>query len=120
MKNVKPFLLPAVCALVLFSCNKDGKDGNDPLAATTYELLSKSGVARMLASLPIEAEHIAEVWDAVNSSNTNGYDEEYMMCDLLCSNDDMVWRGPLSMDHLRSLGSDEGRFGDVRITFEVE
>ena len=85
MKNVKPFLLPAVCALVLFSCNKDGKDGNDPLAATTYELLSKSGVARMLASLPIEAEHIAEVWDAVNSSDANGYDEEYMLCDLLSS-----------------------------------
>lgn len=85
MKQVKLFLLPAVCALALCSCNKAEKDGADPVATTTHELLSKQGVARMLASLPIETDHIAEVWDAVNSSNTNGYDEEYMMCDLLSS-----------------------------------
>ncbi len=85
MKQVKLFLLPAVCALALFSCNKAEKDVVDPVTTTTQELLSKSGVAQMLASLPIESDHIAEVWNAVNSSNTNGYDEEYMMCDLLSS-----------------------------------
>lgn len=85
MKYVKFFLLPAVCALALTSCDKAEKDGADPVASTTQELLSKSGVAQMLASLPIEADHISEVWGAVSSSEANGYDEEYMMCDLLSS-----------------------------------
>ena len=85
MKYVKIFLLPAVCALALVSCKKAEKDDADPIATTTQELLSKSGVAQMLASLPIEAYHISEVWGAVSSSEANGYDEEYMMCDLLSS-----------------------------------
>ena len=85
MKYVKLFLLPAVCALALTSCSKAEKDGSDPFATTTQELLSKQGVAQMLASLPIEADHISEVWGAVSSSEANGYDEEYMMCDLLSS-----------------------------------
>ena len=85
MKNAKLFLLPAVCALILLGCNKNTKDGNNSSAPVGYELLSKSGVARMLASIPIGEEQLAEVWDAVNSSNSNGYDEEYMMCDLLSS-----------------------------------
>ena len=85
MKYVKFFLLPAVCALALVSCKKAEKDDADPIATTTQELLSKSGVAQMLASLPIEADHISEVWGAVSSSEANGYDEEYMMCDLLSS-----------------------------------
>ncbi len=85
MKYVKFFLLPAVCALALVSCKKAEKDDADPIATTTQELLSKSGVAQMLASLPIEADHISEVWSAVSSSEANGYDEEYMMCDLLSS-----------------------------------
>ena len=49
-------------------------------------------------------------------SKSYGVDMEFP----LYSNDDMVWRGPLSIDYLRKLGSDEGRFGDVRISFEVE
>ena len=85
MKNVNFFLLPAVCAVLLLGCNKNIKDGNDSSDPVGYELLSKSGVARMLASIPIGEEQLAEVWDAVNSSNANGYDEEYMMCDLLSS-----------------------------------
>ena len=36
----------------------------------------------MLAELPFEKEHIAEVHDAVSASSANGYDEEYMMTDL--------------------------------------
>lgn len=85
MKNVKPFLLPAVCALLLCSCNKNIKDGIDYPEPDGYDLLSKSGVAKMLASIAIGEEQLAEVWDAVNSSDVNGYDEEYMMCDLLSS-----------------------------------
>lgn len=42
-------------------------------------------VARLLSALPLEEEHLCEVHDAVSSSSTNGYDEEYMMRDLFAA-----------------------------------
>ncbi|MCR5560473.1 MAG: hypothetical protein K6F58_01475 [Bacteroidales bacterium] len=83
MKNGKTLLLCAIAALFCFSCErKPLLDPDSPVQADDG-LFSMRGVARMLASLPIEADQINEVWDAVNASSGNGYDEEYMMCDLL-------------------------------------
>ena len=45
--------------------------------------MDKRDIAVMLASLPLGDEQVGEVFDAVNSSSGNGYDEEYMMSDLL-------------------------------------
>ncbi len=42
-------------------------------------------VAALLSSLPIEKEHLQEVYSAVGSSSFNGYDEEYTMADLFLS-----------------------------------
>ncbi len=47
--------------------------------------ISLSGIARMMSQLPLQEEHLTEVFDAVNSSAGNGYDEEYMMSDLMRS-----------------------------------
>ncbi|MBO4447457.1 MAG: hypothetical protein J5764_04965 [Bacteroidales bacterium] len=44
--------------------------------------LQLSDVARILSSLPLESSSLEEVYDAVSSSSTNGYDEEYMMKNL--------------------------------------
>ena len=38
--------------------------------------LSPAGLARLFSELPIRAEHLKEVHDAVGSSSGNGYDEE--------------------------------------------
>ena len=46
-------------------------------------LMSRRDVAAMLASLPIGAAQMNEVHCAVTASSSNGYDEEYMMRDLL-------------------------------------
>ncbi len=43
---------------------------------------SLSEIAGLLAELPFEREHIAEVHDAVSASSENGYDEEYTMANL--------------------------------------
>ena len=43
---------------------------------------SLSEIAGLLAELPFEQEHIAEVHDAVSASSENGYDEEYTMANL--------------------------------------
>lgn len=45
--------------------------------------MTRQEVARMLSSLPLGTEQLREVYDAVCSSSDNGYDEEYMMADLL-------------------------------------
>lgn len=47
--------------------------------------LTLSQTAEMISSLPIGIEQMSEVHDAVASSSTNGYDEEYTMRDLFGS-----------------------------------
>lgn len=47
--------------------------------------VSLSEIARLISSLPIGGEQLNEVYDAVHSSSSNGYDEEYMMTDLFSS-----------------------------------
>ena len=46
-------------------------------ASVTRSTLSE--VAGMLSALPLEQEHLDEVFDAVDASAGNGYDEEYTM-----------------------------------------
>lgn len=47
--------------------------------------LSFDSVAKLFSALPIEVEQMKEVHDAVSVSSDNGYDEEYMLRDLLVS-----------------------------------
>lgn len=48
-------------------------------------VISSRNIARMLAELPIDGQQLGEVFDAVSASSSNGYDEEYMMKDVLDS-----------------------------------
>lgn len=66
----------------LISCSKDS---GAPRGKTdgTQELITKLDVAKMLSCLPMEQDHLNEVHDAATASSGNGYDEEYMMKDLL-------------------------------------
>lgn len=75
----------AACSLAVCSCSKAQNDGTTHNSSAEDELLSLRGVARMLACLPIGEEQVSEVWNAVSSSSVNGYDEEYMMRDLIGS-----------------------------------
>lgn len=45
-------------------------------------VLPLENVALLLSGIPLGADHLREVHDAVSSSSCNGYDEEYMMRDL--------------------------------------
>ena len=40
-------------------------------------------VAKLFSELPLEPEHLDEVYSAVSGSSSNGYDEEYLMADLV-------------------------------------
>ena len=74
------FFAAAVVLLAASACNRGG---------VSVEKFDKGGLmtgqelARMLSSLPLGTEQLREVYDAVCSSSDNGYDEEYMMADLL-------------------------------------
>lgn len=48
-------------------------------------LLTMSDLAKIISELPLQQEHLQEVYDAVNSSSGNGYDEEYTMDRLFTS-----------------------------------
>lgn len=47
---------------------------------STYIELNE--VVQILSRIPVEEEHVREVYEAVTSSSDNGYDEEYLMADL--------------------------------------
>lgn len=83
MKAMKPILLPCAAVAILISCGHGPETPAD--LPDVQETLSLRGVARMLASLPIGQGQLEEVYNAVNSSSGNGFDEEYMMSDLVDS-----------------------------------
>ena len=80
MKTIR-YLLPGLLfALVLAGC--DGQKDSLDIERSDTGLFSLSDVARILSDLPLEAEHLDEVHDAVNASSGHGYDEEYRLTDL--------------------------------------
>ncbi len=79
MKNFTKLLLPAI-ALAAVSCDSGNHDIFVPSSLSGLDL---SDMARIISELPMDLEHLEEVHDAVSSSSGNGYDEEYMMSDLL-------------------------------------
>lgn len=79
---MKQLLFLALAVLsVPVSCEHVDHTGeiNDPEA----RIIPLEDVAKLLSALPIETDQMTEVHDAVSSSDGNGYDEEYMMRDLL-------------------------------------
>ena len=81
--RVTPLCAVMICLTSLFAgCEKVDDDiekhkGGDP------EIVLLSDVAEMISELPVGADQVAEVNDAVNSSLGNGYDQEYTMERLL-------------------------------------
>ena len=81
--NMKAFRFSAalLCALAFASC--DDKQPFNP--HTDQGLFALSDVAKILSDLPLEPEHLDEVYDAVSSSSGHGYDEEYRLTDLFAA-----------------------------------
>ena len=80
MKASELFLLP-LGLLLLGACDPVVTDR----PAGPEALLTMSDLAKIISELPLEQEHLQEVYDAVNSSSGNGYDEEYTMDRLFTS-----------------------------------
>ena len=70
-----------LCALAIASC--EGQKTQLDIPQEQQELFTLSDVAKILSDLPLEAQHLDEVFDAVSSSSGHGYDEEYRLTELL-------------------------------------
>lgn len=79
MKKFIPIMFVAALAAFV-SCTEFVNEIPDPVYPGRE--LTLSDVAKILSELPLEQEHLEEVYDAVSSSSRNGYDEEYLMSSL--------------------------------------
>lgn len=84
MKTLSKILLAGVAALSAASCARENPGTGLPEGKAAVSMSGRD-VARMLSSLPLLRPQLQEVYDAVSCSSGNGYDEEYMMSDLLSS-----------------------------------
>jgi len=78
--QISIFMVSAVFALT--SCEKSHSNIDIEEPETSKQAFSKQGLAKIMSSLPLQEEHLNEVFDAVNNSSGNGFDEEYMIRDL--------------------------------------
>lgn len=81
---MKRFIYLTFTLLAACSCNWLDGPGS-PREEPVPEELTLPGLARMFSKLPIDEEHLGEVYRAVHSSSSNGYDEEYTMACLFSS-----------------------------------
>lgn len=80
-KKKSPLPLPlALASALLLSFQACDKTDSPILAPETPPVIlsmTPASVARMLSEVPISIDQVREVWDGVNASSANGYDEEY-------------------------------------------
>lgn len=75
--------LMSVAALAFLASACRGSDAVEPQSpGPGFSLEEFAGI---LSALPMDRSHLGEVFDAVCASSENGYDEEYMLADLVGS-----------------------------------
>ncbi len=73
----------AMAAMAMLPCCEELDDDPDKYLDDGVAIaVPLDDVAILLSEIQIGASQVREVYDAVTSSSYNGYDEEYMMCDL--------------------------------------
>ena len=81
MRKTRPLFL-MMLILASASCRSFEDPVRDPAPFSPDDLTVKE-LARIFSDLPFDLDHMCEVHDAVSSSSGNGYDEEYMISDML-------------------------------------
>ena len=78
MKKIRHYFLAAILPVAgLASCEELDNSTQKHVNEEAYVELNE--VAELFADIPIQKEHLQEVYDAVSASSGNGYDEEYTM-----------------------------------------
>lgn len=87
-KMMKYSAILAASAAALFTaflsgCSRMEVYSHGPVSEPRFVTLQE--VAQLLSSIPLEEGHLKEVHDAASASASNGYDEEYRMCELFAA-----------------------------------
>ena len=83
-KKKSPLQLPLALALLLSfqACDKTESTFLCLEEPSVTQGVTPNSVARMLSELPLTLGQVREVWDGVNASSANGFDEEYTFQDM--------------------------------------
>ena len=81
-KSILCVPLVAACIISTASCEVLDDDLSKHAAQESRTNVQLNHVAQILSEIPLSLSHMEEVYDAVNTSSENGYDEEYTMADL--------------------------------------
>ena len=88
-KKRTPLPLPlAILSAALLSfqaCDDTSESPISPERPVQTHEVTPASVARMLSEIPFTLDQVREVWDGVNASSLNGYDEEYTFRDMFSS-----------------------------------
>jgi len=77
-------ILPLILCLSIISCEEIDDHNILPEESTdTTTAVSLEDIATLLSEVPIGIEQVKEVHDAVSGSSANGYDDEYLMRNLI-------------------------------------
>lgn len=81
MKSFNHFFARCFCVLPILAasaaCSNLDTESSVPEEPAAQTEITPEAIAKMLSSIPIGQSQANEVWNAVNSSISNGYDEEY-------------------------------------------
>lgn len=80
-----PLALLSAAMLSLQACDETSQPLISPEAPSPTLELTPNSVARTLSGIPFSLDQVREVWDGVNASSANGYDEEYTFEDMFSS-----------------------------------
>jgi len=80
-----PLALLSAALLSLQACDETSQPLISPEAPSATLELTPYSVARTLSGIPFTIDQVREVWDGVNASSANGYDEEYTFSDMFSS-----------------------------------
>ena len=80
-----PLALLSAALLSLQACDETSQPLISPEAPSATLELTPYSVARTLSGVPFTIDQVREVWDGVNASSANGYDEEYTFSDMFSS-----------------------------------
>lgn len=73
------------CGKPMFGPDSDYLATIDPDSVQSVSRTDLDQLARTFAALPLDRNHLSEVYRAVSGSSRNGYDEEYTMRQLVCA-----------------------------------
>ena len=80
-----PLALLSAAILSFQACDKTSQPLISPEKSVQSAEVTPASVARVLSGIPFTLDQVREVWDGVNASSANGYDEEYTFRDMFAS-----------------------------------